>query len=226
MSEAHPSPDDLAEAAAGLLDDERAGSVEDHLLACADCRAFATAFTEITLMLASEPSPPMPEAVSARLSAVLTTESAHRAASGRPLRPSLGRFGADLPRPARTRRLLPSLLVAAAAAGALGFGGYVVSARAGLNEPPRVSAISSTQLGPDARALRQVTDLDPHRFSRAWNCARSLVPGRITGLASAVVDGTPALLVYSRKNHRTQVTVVTGCGGVDPSAGPSAQLGR
>ncbi len=226
MNAEHPSVDDLADAAEGLLDEPRALAVEQHLIDCSDCREVSTALTAITPMLAAEPAPSMPAAVDARMSAVLTAESARRAATVRPLRSSLGHFGVDLNRPGRVRRLLPTLLVAAAAAGALGFGGYVVSARAGLNEPPRVSAISSTSLGAEARALRKVTDLDPHRFSRAWICARPLVPGRITGLASTVVDGTPALLVYSRSGGRTQVTVVSGCSTVEPSAGPSAQLGR
>jgi len=89
-----------------------------------------------------------------------------------------------------------------------------------------VAAVNSSQLGPDATALERVTDLDPHRFSRAWQCARRVTAGRIVGLASSTVDGTPALLVYTRSDGETQVTVVTGCNGAQPSAGPSAVLSR
>jgi len=66
--------------------------------------------------------------------------------------------------------------------------------------------------------------LSPHRFSQAWDCARKVTDGRITGLAASTVDGTPALLVYTESDGSTQVTVVTGCGADTPSAGPSALL--
>jgi len=77
-----------------------------------------------------------------------------------------------------------------------------------------------------AAALERLTDLDPHRFSQAWQCARRVTEGRIVGLASSSVDGTPALLVYTHSGGRDQVTVVTGCNGAQPSAGPSAVLSR
>ena len=49
---------------------------------------------------------------------------------------------------------------------------------------------------------------------------------RIVGLASSTVDGTPALLVYTRSGATTEVTVVTGCATDRPSAGPSALVSR
>jgi hypothetical protein len=69
-------------------------------------------------------------------------------------------------------------------------------------------------------------DLTPHRFSRAWQCAREVTDGRITGIASTTVDGVPALLVYLRKDDATQVVIVTGCGREAPSAGSSALVSR
>ena len=66
----------------------------------------------------------------------------------------------------------------------------------------------------------------PHRFSRAWQCAREATDGRITGLANTHLDGTPALLVYTRSTDTTLVTVVTGCDTPTPTAGPSALLPR
>jgi hypothetical protein len=118
-------------------------------------------------------------------------------------------------------------LAAAAAATVVGFGAYVISASAGLNEPPVVAAVDSHDLGAEAIALERTRGgLSPHRFSQAWGCARQVTAGRITGLASSSVDGTPALLVYTKYDGSMQVTVVTGCAGGTPSAGPSAVLPR
>jgi hypothetical protein len=109
----------------------------------------------------------------------------------------------------------------------VGFGAYLISASAGLNEPPVVAAINSGDLRVEAQALEQAAGgLSPHRFSQAWGCARKVTEGRITGLAASTVDGTPALLVYTKSDGSTQVTVVTGCGSSMPSAGPSAVLPR
>ncbi len=140
-------------------------------------------------------------------------------------RPTLGAFTAERPRRSIRRIVLPAL-AAAAAATVAGFGAYVASATAGLNEPPVVAAVSSSNLSAQAGALLQREELDPHWFSRAWQCARQVTDGRIVGLASSTVDGTPALLVYTRSGATTEVTVVTGCGTGRPSAGPSAEVSR
>jgi hypothetical protein len=122
--------------------------------------------------------------------------------------------------------MLVPALAAAVAAAVIGFGAYVVSASAGLNEPPVVAAVSSSDLGAQAAALERA-GLGPHWFSRAWQCARGVVTdGRIVGLASSTVDGTPALLVYTRSGATTEVTVVTGCGTERPSPGQSAVVSR
>ena len=55
-------------------------------------------------------------------------------------------------------------------------------------------------------ALQENADLSPHRFSEAWECAREVTAGRITAITSAVVDGQPALLVYTRSGEGPQVT--------------------
>ena len=86
--------------------------------------------------------------------------------------------------------------------------------------------MSSQSLAAQAGALAQSQDLDPHRFSQAWQCARQATSGRIVALASSNLDGTPALLVYTRSGATTLVTVVTGCDGGRPSAGPSAPVPR
>ncbi|CAA9336289.1 MAG: hypothetical protein AVDCRST_MAG48-3401 [uncultured Friedmanniella sp.] len=121
---------------------------------------------------------------------------------------------------------MPALGVAVAAA-AVGLGGDVLSAAAGLNDPPLVgAALTTSDLATGARALQASRDLDPHRFSDAWFCGRATTDGRITGLARARVDGAPALLVYTRDDRTSSVAVVTGCTARVPSRTASAVLGR
>lgn len=183
---------------------------------------------EVERWLAATPTPRMPADVAGRLDTVLAGEVERRerkhAWAGRSVeRVSLGEFGADLHRRSR-RRTLAGVLAAAALAAAVGFGAYVVSASAGLNEPPVVAAVSSRSLDTQAARLAARGDLEPHRFSRAWQCARQATSGRITALANTTVDGVPALLVYLRRGSGTVVVVVQGCGTGQPEAGPSAPI--
>jgi hypothetical protein len=167
----------------------------------------------------------MPETVARRLNEVIAAESARRTNGWKP-KPTLGNFGQDLKKPSKSRWALPALAAAALAA-VVGFGAYLLSASAGLNEPPVVAAVNGNDLGSEARALEQAAGgLSPHRFSQAWDCARKVTNGRITGLAVSTVDGMPALLVYTKSDESTLVTVVTGCGAGTPSTGPSAVLPR
>lgn len=227
----HVALEELAEAAEGLVDPEHAAVIEAHLSECDACRAQAEALRQVAARLAAEPRPVMPPDVFARLQTAMTAESAARAARVVPLvayrhRPTLGTFGAELHPPSRKRWAAP-LLAAAAVATLVGFAGYVLSASAGLNEPPTVAAsVRTTDLGTQAGALKQAADLSPHRFSKAWQCARQVTAGRIVGLASTSVDGGPALLVYTRRDGQTEVTVVTGCASGSPTAGPSAPVTR
>lgn len=229
----HPSIDDLADAAEGLLDPGRSREVAEHVPGCPSCQQAVTALGQVRGTLAAAPAPPMPDAVAARLADVLAAESAHRAAvavpAARSVRPrprhSLGPL-AEAPPPPWWRRLAPVLAVAVTAA-AVGLGGYVLSAAAGLNEPPLVGvALSTRDLAGGARALQGSRDLDPHRFSDAWFCGRATTDGRITGLVRARVDGAPALLVYTRDDGTSSVTVVTGCTARLPTPRASAVLGR
>ena len=102
----------------------------------------------------------------------------------------------------------------------------MLSATAGLNEPPVVAALSSGEdLGAQAGAVAQARRPDAAPVLPAPGSAPGEVTdGRIVGIASTTVDGVPALLVYLRKDGATQVVVVTGCGGEAPSAGPSAPV--
>ena len=181
MTTQHLSIDELADAAEGLLDPERAAFAESHIAGCTECRAQSEALHEITGMLRTEPPLPMPGAVAHRLNDVVAAESAMRTDVWKPKR-TLGTFGEDLKKSSKSRWALPALAAAAVAA-VVGFGAYLISASAGLNEPPVVAAVHSSDLGLEARALEQAAGgLSPHRFSQAWAApARSL-----TGVSPAL----------------------------------------
>lgn len=245
----HFAIDELADAAGGVLDDERTRQVEAHVRQCPTCTETWAALSEVTAQLGAEPAPAMPPEVAARLQGLLAEQSRQRSLAAphadptphlpalitdarssatRPdPRPTLGTFGADLSRRPGSGFWV-RVAAAAVAAGIVGFAGYFLSASVGLNEPPAATpaVVSSGRLGPEARSLSQHGDLSPHRFSRAWQCARDVTEGRIVAITSAVVDGQPALLVYTKNNGVQQVTVVTGCVTADPVAGPSTALSR
>lgn len=234
----HIAVDELADAAAGMLDRARAREIDAHVEGCSLCSAQVAGLEEVSGLLNAEPRPAMPPEVSRRLNQVLAAESQRRAANRtatqsrdtlvRPrLKPTLGTFGHTLPKPSRARSV-SLVLAACAAAGMVGFAGYFLSASAGLNEPTATSpaVVSTDQLGAEAREIRQSSDLSPHRFSQAWECARVVTSGRITAITPVLVDRQPALLVYTKEDGIAQVTVVTGCGSGKPSAGPSTTLPR
>jgi Putative zinc-finger len=231
----HPSLTELAEAAEGLLDDVRSAEVQAHLAWCSRCRGNAAELRAVSATLATAPAPTMPAEVAERLNRVLAGETVRRSLQPArdedtepvrswPPRVTLGAFGVKRA-PRSARRILVPALAAAVTAVVVGFGAYVASASAGLNEPPVVAAVSSSNLAAQASVFER-KGLEPHRFSRAWQCARQVTNGRIVGLASSTVDGTPALLVFTRSGATTQVTVVTGCATDRPAAGPSALVSR
>jgi anti-sigma factor RsiW len=246
----HPSRDVLADAAEGLLEPDEADVVDAHLAGCARCRAETAAFAEVGTILAGAPVPTMPADVARRLGVAVAAEQAAREVSPllhavpgsgpdappvprhpygtqRRLHPSLGRFGEDLRRVSPGRRWGLPVLAAAAAALVLGFVAYVASATLGLNEPPAVSVSTAPgRLAAEANELRQRTDVDPHRFSQAWWCARQATGGRIVGLAATAADSRPAVLVYVRTADGLGVQVVTGCGTRDLVSTPWQRIGE
>ncbi|HET9649672.1 MAG TPA: zf-HC2 domain-containing protein [Microlunatus sp.] len=234
----HISAEELAREAEGLLDPARTDAVEEHLRGCAACRERVTLLASVRTTLATTPQPPMPPEVAARLDAVLLQEQAGRSIDpggpgsvpsgprGRELWTARPRFAAP-PLPKHRRRTVGRVLLAAALAVLVGFGGYVLSARAGLNEPPTgAAAVSSEQLTSQAGALERSGDLEPHRFSRAWSCARRVTDDRITGIASVTVDQEPALLVYGDSPAGPVVAVVEGCDQGDPRVTATTPLPR
>lgn len=180
----------------------------------------------VSRALADAPPATMPAGVEARLSAVLAAEAARRDARTDRIRPPgvpaspVGRTDHTAKpvlvtpvEPARWRRAFGVVLVAAVSAAAIGAAGYTLSSVAGLNEPSAASPlqVQSAELAEQARTIENSRNLSAHTFSGAWRCARTVTSGRITGLTPAVVDGTPALLVYTRVRGADWVTVVTGC---------------
>ena len=101
------------------------------------------------------------------------------------------------------------------------FAGYLISAAAGLNEPPSLPVAVGSELDSAARSIAGSGDLSPLLFSHAWQCALEVIDGRITGLVSVTFEATPALLVYARHQGKTHVAIVPAartiahCGFVD-----------
>lgn len=168
--------------------------------------------------------PPMPTDVAARLDTVIADESRRRS--------EIQAAKADFPDRTRTpRTLLPAeapaapaprsrwrqplavAAVAAVTAAAVGVAGYTLSASAGFNEPVANSVVrlQSSTLAEQAEVIAATRNLSAHTFSGAWRCVRDVTKGRITGITPAYVDDTAALLVYTRTDGQTWVTVVTGC---------------
>ena len=221
----HLALDDLADLAVGELPVDASVAAQAHLATCGSCRAelaqLSADLDSLAGQLAALPPVTMPVTVAAQLDRVLATE----AATVRPFRRS-----APLKAPAsasyvKQTGVVRIMLAAAVAAAVVCFGGYVLSASAGLNEPSALSPaqVHPTALADQARTLAQNRDLDPHLFSAAWRCARDVTTGRITGITPVYVAGDQNYLVYTRSNGRTYATLVTGCSDT-PSAGERVAL--
>lgn len=221
----HPTTDDLADLAVGELPDDAAVLTEQHLSWCATCRTeLAELRTELDLIsgdLAALPPVTMPVTVATRLDRVLSGETSTVTPFRRPAPLKAGATATYV----KQTGVIRLMAAAAVAAAVVGFGGYVLSAAAGLNEP---SAVSPTQVQPEALAQQAKTlaedrDLDPHLFSAAWRCAREVTTGRITGITPVYVAGQENYLVYTRSGGQTYATLVTGCG-EKPTAGAPVRL--
>jgi hypothetical protein len=250
----HLTLDELADLAVGELPAEPAAvgastAAAEHLASCPACRSeleqlnadLGLVRAELGAWGTAEP-PPMPVTVAARLDRVLAEEADARSAgasggaAGGASAAGTDRNGpvatvTPLKAPAtatyvKQTGVLRIMLAAAVAAAVVGFGGYFVSASAGLNEP---SALSPTQVHPDALAsqaktLAESRDLDAHVFSAAWRCARKVTAGRITGIAPVYVQGEQNYLVYTRSGGITYATLVSGCDQESPTAGRPVRL--
>jgi len=252
----HLSLDDLADLAVGEPGElgVAAEAAQQHLATCPHCRSeldqLAVDLDRVSAELGTwaEAAPrAMPVTVAARLDRVLAEETELRRSGAAAEAPtdvstpaeSLGNAATVTPLRRPTPLKAPAtasyvkqtgavriMLAAAVAAVVVGFGGYVLSATAGLNEP---SALSPTLVHPDAlaaqaRTLADSRDLDAHPFSAAWRCARKVTTGRITGIAPVYVNGEQNYLVYTRSGGITYATLVSGCDLARPTAQPRVPL--
>ncbi|MEV7924720.1 hypothetical protein [Kitasatospora sp. NPDC088779] len=80
-AEDHPSVDELADLAEGLVESaDAARTLRRHLDGCAECRETADALGEVQALLGAVEAPPMPADVAARLDAALASAAASAAA--------------------------------------------------------------------------------------------------------------------------------------------------
>lgn len=274
----HYGTEELADHDVGLLDAGRERQVSEHLSTCPECSDRLAALQQVSLLLAAQPTPAMPEDVFARLHRAVGSLASGELTkadlpSGRPplqldrdpypvenyaeqapvaedpvdaglrqpseyrgsvtgpeqnpgwLRPTMGSLEKKLGRRRKPTKVLFAALATCGLAAAVGFGGFVLSSVSGHNEPvaDHPFVVNGGQLG-SATELQNRSGLSPHRFSDAWNCARRVTSGRITGIRASVVNGRSGFLVFlAGAGDSTRVVFVSNCG-IAPSAGPSAVL--
>lgn len=265
----HYSTEELADHDAGLVEAARERRLSQHLPNCPDCSDRLAAVQRVSVLLAAQPAPFMPDDVFARLhntvGSLASTERTkpefpddrsdhpqlrtdpdpyadqHRAAPSplahdRPagaqttgenpgwLRPTIGSLEKQVVRRRRPAKMLLAALATCGLAAAVGFGGFVLSSASGHNEPVADHPLVVNDGLGSATELQNRSGLSPHRFSEAWNCARQVTSGRITGIRVSVVNGRSGFLVFlNGPGTSIRVVFVSGCG-TSPSAGPSTVL--
>ena len=202
---AHVDAEVLAELSAGLIDGKRATRIHAHLAGCQRCARRSAALTEISTLLASVPSPRMPDDVVTRLNATLAREAAHRSApvtapaqSGhQDTANSVVRFS----RAAKGRRrgltspVAARAFAAAAAACVVAAGGYTaVQLTSGPSTPNGPSAPKHAQAGGGSQALGPSTG-GPH--------AAPFIPHTETGTATGPGKQLSFKVVDSGIDYRT-----------------------
>lgn len=117
-------------------------------------------------------------------------------------------------------------LGAALVASTAGFGGYVLSAAAGANEPPidQPIVVANAESLASSASSAAAEDLNAYRFSRTWRCARRVTDGTITGIRSTVLDGQHGFLVFLDTGSGKHAVFVTGCETGTPTAGPTVRI--
>ncbi|MFD0683960.1 anti-sigma factor family protein [Actinomadura fibrosa] len=79
MNPAHLDYDILADLAEGLLEDDRAASVNAHLDTCAECRDRSADLADVSRILAEAPVPSMPAELAERIDTAIAAESLNNA---------------------------------------------------------------------------------------------------------------------------------------------------
>jgi hypothetical protein len=154
---AHVDANVLAELSAGLISGRRATRIHAHLAGCQRCASVGAGLAGVRVLLASVPPSPMPEAVTARLSAAIAAEAAARSAAsaapeqltrGHPPQPA-GTAGGGPPRrrwPGWTSPVAVRAFATAAAVCLVAAGGYAtVRLTSSGSSGPSVSAGPATR---------------------------------------------------------------------------------
>ncbi|MFC5744956.1 anti-sigma factor family protein [Actinomadura rugatobispora] len=79
MNPAHYDYETLADLAEGLLEDDRAASVSEHLDSCAECRDRSADLADVSRLLAEAPVPSMPAELASRIDSAIAAESLNSA---------------------------------------------------------------------------------------------------------------------------------------------------
>jgi anti-sigma factor RsiW len=191
MTDAHPSPDTLAEHGEDLLEPAAAAEVSAHLLECGQCREYVEELRAVSRVLAGVGDPgPLPEDVAQRLELALAAPGA--AAVHADYRDQLAARRAQAP--ARQSRLAPVLkpLLGAAAAVAVVAGavaGLGAMTRGGGDSEDSATSLSADE-GADAAPEAAMTGAPPVTAS-----GRDYARGDV---AAAGVDLLAGLPPYDR----------------------------
>ena len=241
----HADAETLAAFREELLPRRKAARVSAHLAACSRCAELDAQLTEVSALLTTSATPPMPDALTARIEAAIAAEAAARAAtaadgivaaadgavSGGNGTVAAGAAGAgpgprdraarpSRPAAGRGRSWLALRVAAVAAAFVVVAGGGYGAARLLSGNPE--SATSSGSGSAAAPAFRQSSKAPP------MPTGALKVPG---GEAAAGSSSSQTLVVSSGTNYRpgqleAQVSAVLAQHGAAASPGPSAANAR
>jgi hypothetical protein len=157
----HVPPETLADSAEGLLAADDEVAVRAHLNGCADCRRVDADLRDVSVFLAADPAPRMPEDVAARLDAALQAEP--------PLSPATPRDDARVaasPTRRRAARRMPVWIGAAAAV--VGVTGAVLGLQALQGNETTTSTTAGAALEVDRSAEAPESTLSAPSSGRAY----------------------------------------------------------
>lgn len=147
---------------------------------------------------------------------------------GRFPKPNIAEHFTDTKHPRRGLRakFATGAVAAALLASTAGFGGYVLSAASGTDEPTDHPIIARNQqsLASAAASAAARGDLEAHRFTKAWLCARKVTDGSITGIRPTVLNDQRGYLVFVDSDSGSRAIFVHGCDTGRPTAGPAVKL--
>ena len=208
---AHVDAEVLAELSAGLIDGKRATRIHAHLAGCQRCAQRSAALTEIGPLLASVPSPRMPDDVVTRLNATLAQEAAYRstpaAAPARSSDQDTASTVVEFSRAAKgRRRVLTSpvaarAFAAAAAACVVAAGGYTAVQLTTGGSPAPVSPGAAN--GPVTTKHAATSHGAARGPSTGGAHAQPFIPRTGSGASDGPVQQVPFKVVDSGINYRT-----------------------